>query len=191
MNNYKGYLRGVNPNYTRKVLQDDDDRYFAYESSTGRFVNNIGQEVKTAKEAIASNEKIDAEYTKAFPPQKMVGAEPVRSMSATEKYDTYFNKKSPKYYANRKGVAVNALDNIRKKPNRARPTTSYAAIKKSEPIINFNSGIDELIKHREEMEKIHAEADLAKRKFNHKMQKRIDADDDKGLSGLMGGGFDA
>ena len=191
MNNYKGYLRGVNPNYTRKVLQDDDDRYFAYESSTGRFVNNIGQEVKTAKEAIASNEKIDAEYTKAFPPQKMVGAEPVRSMSATEKYDTYFNKKSPKYYANRKGTAETALDNIRKKPNRARPTTSYAAIKKSEPIINFNSGIDELIKHREEMEKIHAEADLAKRKFNHKMQKRIDADDDKGLSGLMGGGFDA
>ena len=191
MNNYKGYLRGVNPNYTRKVLQDDDDRYFAYESSTGRFVNNIGQEVKTAKEAIASNEKIDAEYTKAFPPQKMVGAEPVRSMAATEKYDTYFNKKSPKYYANRKGTAETALDNIRKKPNRARPTTSYAAIKKSEPIINFNSGIDELIKHREEMEKIHAEADLAKRKFNHKMQKRIDADDDKGLSGLMGGGFDA
>ena len=191
MNNYKGYLRGVNQNYTRKVLQDDDDRYFAYESSTGRFVNNIGQEVKTAKEAIASNEKIDAEYTKAFPPQKMVGAEPVRSMSATEKYDTYFNKKSPKYYANRKGTAETALDNIRKKPNRARPTTSYAAIKKSEPLINFNSGIDELIKLREEMEKIHAEADLAKRKFNHKMQKRIDADDDKGLSGLMGGGFDA
>ena len=193
MNNYKGYLRGVNPNYTRKVLQDDDDRYFAYESSTGRFVNNIGQEVKTAKEAIASNEKIDAEYTKAFPPQKMVGAEPVRSMSATEKYDTYFNKKSPKYYANRKGVAVTALDNIRKKPNRARPTTSYAAIKKSEPspIINFNSGIDELIKHRKKMESIHAETVLAERKFNHRMQKRIDADDDKGLSGLMGGGFDA
>ena len=193
MNNYKGYLRGVNPNYTRKVLQDDDDRYFAYESSTGRFVNNIGQEVKTAKEAIASNEKIDAEYTKAFPPQKMVGAEPVRSMSATEKYDTYFNKKSPKYYANRKGLAVTALDNIRKKPNRARPTTSYAAIKKSEPspIINFNSGIDELIKHRKKMESIHAETVLAERKFNHRMQKRIDADDDKGLSGLMGGGFDA
>ena len=193
MNNYKGYLRGVNPNYTRKVLQDDDDRYFAYESSTGRFVNNIVQEVKTAKEAIASNEKIDAEYTKAFPPQKMVGAEPVRSMSATEKYDTYFNKKSPKYYANRKGVAVTALDNIRKKPNRARPTTSYAAIKKSEPspIINFNSGIDELIKHRKKMESIHAETVLAERKFNHRMQKRIDADDDKGLSGLMGGGFDA
>ena len=191
MNNYKGYLRGVNPNYTRKVLQDDDDRYFAYEGSTGRFVNSLGQEVKTAKEAIAYNDKIDAEYKQAFPPQKMVGAEPVRSMSATEKYDTYFNKKSPKYYANRKGTAETALDNIRKKPNRARPTTSYAAIKKSEPIINFNSGIDELIKHREEMEKIHAEADLAKRKFNHKMQKRIDADDDKGLSGLMGGGFDA
>ena len=39
MSNYKGYLPGVNPNYTRKVLQDDDDRYYAYESSTGTFVN--------------------------------------------------------------------------------------------------------------------------------------------------------
>ena len=191
MNNYKGYLPGVNPNYTRKVLQDDDDRYFAYEGSTGRFVNNLGQEVKTAKEAIASNDKIDAEYKQAFPPQKMVGAKPVRSMSATEKYDTYFNKKSPKYYANRKGPAETALDNIRKKPNRARPSTSYEAIKKSEPIINFNSGIDELIKHREDMDKMRAETALAEKKYKHKMQKRIDADDDKGLSGLMGGGIDA
>jgi len=191
MNNYKGYLPGVNPNYTRKVLQDDDDRYFAYEGSTGRFVNNVGQEVKTAKEAIAYNDKIDAEYKQAFPPQKMVGAKPARSMSATEKYDTYFNKKSPKYYANRKGPAETALDNIRKKPNRARPSTSYEAIKKSEPIINFNSGIDELIKHREDMDKMRAETALAEKKYKHKMQKRIDADDDKGLSGLMGGGFDA
>ena len=191
MSKYKGYLTGINPNYTRKVLQEEDPRYFAYESTTGTFVNGKDQELKTAKEAIAFNEKLDAEFKAAFPPQKAVGAKPVRSMSATEEYDTYFNKKSPKYYANRKGTAETALDNIRKKPNRARPTTSYAAIKKSEPIINFNSGIDELIKHREEMEKIHAEADLAKRKFNHKMQKRIDADDDKGLSGLMGGGFDA
>ncbi len=191
MNNYKGYLPGVNPNYTRKVLQDDDDRYFAYEGSTGRFVNNVGQEVKTAKEAIAYNDKIDAEYKQAFPPQKSVAAKPVRSMSATEKYDTYFNKKSPKYYANRKGPAETALDNIRKKPNRARPSTSYEAIKKSEPIINFNSGIDELIKHREDMDKMRAETALAEKKYKHKMQKRIDADDDKGLSGLMGGGFDA
>ena len=191
MNNYKGYLPGVNPNYTRKVLQDDDDRYFAYEGSTGRFVNNLGQEVKTAKEAIAYNDKIDAEYKQAFPPQKSVAAKPVRSMSATEKYDTYFNKKSPKYYANRKGPAETALDNIRKKPSRARPSTSYEAIKKSEPIINFNSGIDELIKHREDMDKMRAETALAEKKYKHKMQKRIDADDDKGLSGLMGGGFDA
>ena len=191
MNNYKGYLPGVNPNYTRKVLQDDDDRYFAYEGSTGRFVNNLGQEVKTAKEAIAYNDKIDAEYKQAFPPQKSVAAKPVRSMSATEKYDTYFNKKSPKYYANRKGPAETALDNIRKKPNRARPSTSYEAIKKSEPIVNFNSGIDELIKHREDMDKMRAETALAEKKYKHKMQKRIDADDDKGLSGLMGGGFDA
>ena len=48
MSNYKGYLPGMNPNRTRKIFQDDDDRYYAYESSTGTFVNNLGQEVKTA-----------------------------------------------------------------------------------------------------------------------------------------------
>ena len=58
MSNYKGYLPGMNPNRTRKIFQDDDDRYYAYESSTGRFVNNLGQEVKTAKEAIAFNDKL-------------------------------------------------------------------------------------------------------------------------------------
>ena len=79
MSNYKGYLPGMNPNRTRKIFQDDDDRYYAYESSTGRFVNNLGQEVKTAKEAIAFNDKLDAEYKQMFPPQKSVGAKPFRA----------------------------------------------------------------------------------------------------------------
>ena len=66
MSNYKGYLPGMNPNRTRKIFQDDDDRYYAYESSTGTFVNNLGQEVKTAKEAIAFNDKLDAEYKRCI-----------------------------------------------------------------------------------------------------------------------------
>ena len=78
-NNYKGYLPEMNPNRTRKIFQDDDDRYYAYESSTGTFVNNLGQEVKTAKEAIAFNDKLDAEYKQMFPPQKSVGAKPFRA----------------------------------------------------------------------------------------------------------------
>ena len=41
MSNYKGYLPGMNPNRTRKILSDDDDRYYAFESSTGTFVNNL------------------------------------------------------------------------------------------------------------------------------------------------------
>ena len=78
MNRYKGYLTGINPNYTRKVLQEEDPRYFAYESTTGTFVNGKDQEVKTMKEAVAANDKIDAEYKAAFPPQKSIGAKPVR-----------------------------------------------------------------------------------------------------------------
>ena len=77
MSNYKGYLPGINPNYTKKILQDDDDRYFALDS--GRFVNGLGQEVKTMKEAVAANDKIDAEYNKAWPPQKAINAKPVRA----------------------------------------------------------------------------------------------------------------
>ena len=78
MSNYKGYLPGVNPNYTKKVLQDDDDRYFAIDS--GRFVNGLGVEVKTMAEAVAANDKIDAEYNKACPPQKAINAKPVRAI---------------------------------------------------------------------------------------------------------------
>ncbi len=80
MSNYKGYLPGVNPNYTKKVLQDDDDRYFAMDS--GRFVNGLGVEVKTMAEAVAANDKIDAEYNKAWPPQKAINAKPVRAIKS-------------------------------------------------------------------------------------------------------------
>ncbi len=167
MNNYKGYLRGVNPNNTRKLLMDEQS--FAYEASTGTFVNGIGEEVKTMKEAIAKNEKLDAELKNLFPPQKAVGATPVS-----------------------RNVIHKQIAKVQKpmRPNRARPTTSYAAIKKSEPIINTNSAIDELIRHREEMIKIEKESARAREEFNRKMQTRKVNDDDKGLSGLMGGGFD-
>ena len=73
---YKGYLNGVNPNYTRKVLQDDDPRYFSID--TGRFVNGKGEELKTMAEAVKVNDKIDKEYKEAWPPQKAIGAKPVR-----------------------------------------------------------------------------------------------------------------
>ena len=76
MNKYKGYLNGVNPNYTRKVLQDDDPRYFTMDS--GRFVNGKDEELKTMAEAIKVNDKIDEEYKTAWPPQKAIGAKPFR-----------------------------------------------------------------------------------------------------------------
>ena len=76
MNKYKGYLNGVNPNFTRKVLQDDDPRYFTMDS--GRFVNGKDEELKTMAEAIKVNDKIDEEYKTAFPPQKAIGAKPFR-----------------------------------------------------------------------------------------------------------------
>ena len=94
MSNYKGYLPGMNPNRTRKIFQDDDDRYYAYESSTGTFVNNLGQEVKTAKEAIAINDKLDAEYKKAYPPQKAVGAKPVRKKGRASPVKSYIALKT-------------------------------------------------------------------------------------------------
>ena len=76
MNSYKGYLNGVNPNFTRKVLQDDDPRYFTMDS--GRFVNGKDEELKTMAEAIKVNDQRDEEYKKAWPPQKAIGAKPVR-----------------------------------------------------------------------------------------------------------------
>ena len=94
MNKYKGYLNGVNPNYTRKVLQDDDPRYFSID--TGRFVSGDGKEVKTMAEAIAVNDKIDLEYKTAFPPQKAIGAKPIRAAKKQPKetlFQDMFDKK--------------------------------------------------------------------------------------------------
>ena len=80
-NKYKGYLNGVNPNYTRKVLQDDDPRYFSID--TGRFVNGKGEELKTMAEAVKVNDKIDKEYKEAWPPQKAIGAKPAAANRRT------------------------------------------------------------------------------------------------------------
>lgn len=82
-NKYAGYLLGVNPNYTRKVLQDDDPRYFSMDN--GYFVNNKGEEVKTLAEAVEINDKIDKEYKEAFPPQRAIGSKPVRQSKPVNK----------------------------------------------------------------------------------------------------------
>ena len=77
MNKYKDYLNGVNPNFTRKTLQDDDSRYYTMDS--GRFVNGEGKELKTMAEAIKVNDQIDEEYNTAWSPQKAIGAKPFRT----------------------------------------------------------------------------------------------------------------
>ena len=163
MSNYKGYLPGMNPNRTRKILSDDDDRYYAFESATGTFVNNLGQEVKTAKEAIAINDKIDAEYKKAYPPQKAVGAKPFRAkrMTPTQSYQQI--KKIDK--------AENKLGNV---------NTLGAGV-----FYDFNSPIDKLIQQRKELEKSRLESIEAEKRFRRAMQK---SDDDKGqgLARIMG-----
>ena len=94
MSRYKGYLTGVNPNYVRKLVQDEDPRYFAYESTTGTFVNGRGEEVKSMKEAVAINDKIDAELKLAFPPQKAVGAKPVRKKGRASPVKSYIALKT-------------------------------------------------------------------------------------------------
>ena len=162
MSNYKGYLPGMNPNRTRKIFQDDDDRYYAYESSTGRFVNNLGQEVKTAKEAIAFNDKLDAEYKQMFPPQKSVGAKPFRAkpqrMTPTKSFQQI--KKSEKQLGN-----VNTLG---------------AGV-----FYDFNSPVDKLLAQRREMEKSRAESIEAEKRFKQSMR-TADEDKGKGLPGILG-----
>lgn len=163
MSNYKGYLPGMNPNRTRKIFQDDDDRYYAYESSTGTFVNNLGQEVKTAKEAIAINDKLDAEYKKAYPPQKAVGAKPFRAkrMTPTQSYQQI--KKIDK--------AENKLGNV---------NTLGAGV-----FYDFNSPVDKLLAQRKEMEKSRAESIEAEKRFRQSMR-TADEDKGKGLPGILG-----
>ena len=125
-----------------------------HESSTGRFVNNLGQEVKTAKEAIAFNDKLDAEYKQMFPPQKSVGAKPFRAkpqrMTPTKSFQQI--KKSEKQLSN-----VNTLG---------------AGV-----FYDFNSPVDKLLAQRKEMEKSRAESIEAEKRFRRAMQK---SDDDKG-----------
>ena len=163
MSNYKGYLPGMNPNRTRKIFQDDDDRYYAYESSTGTFVNNLGQEVKTAKEAIAINDKIDAEYKKAYPPQKAVGAKPFRAkrMTPTQSYQQI--KKIDK--------AENKLGNV---------NTLGAGV-----FYDLESPIDKLLRQRKEMEKSRLESIEAEKRFRQSMR-TADEDKGKGLPGILG-----
>ena len=57
MSNYKGYLPGMNPNRTRKILSDDDDRYYAFESATGTFVNNQVKKLRLQKKQSQSMTK--------------------------------------------------------------------------------------------------------------------------------------
>ena len=163
MSNYKGYLPGMNPNRTRKIFQDDDDRYYAYESSTGTFVNNLGQEVKTAKEAIAINDKLDAEYKKAYPPQKAVGAKPFRAkrMTPTQSYQQI--KKIEK--------AENKLGNV---------NTLGSGV-----FYDLESPIDKLLRQRKEMEKSRLESIEAEKRFRQSMR-TADEDKGKGLPGILG-----
>ena len=137
MSNYKGYLPGVNPNYTKKVLQDDDDRYFAMDS--GRFVNGLGVEVKTMAEAVAANDKIDAEYNKAWPPQKAINAKPVRAIKSVPGINSK-PKKDAAGYA-KPGPFESTLNKIidyapnkiaRPKQKRITPSNSYQILKKQE-----------------------------------------------------------
>ena len=163
MSNYKGYLPGMNPNRTRKIFQDDDDRYYAYESSTGTFVNNLGQEVKTAKEAIAINDKLDAEYKKAYPPQKAVGAKPFRAkrMTPTQSYQQI--KKIDK--------AENKLGNV---------NTLGSGV-----FYDLESPIDKLLRQRKEMEKSRLESNEAEKRFRQSMR-TANEDKGSGLPGILG-----
>ena len=163
MSNYKGYLPGMNPNRTRKILSDDDDRYYAFESATGTFVNNLGQEVKTAKEAIAINDKIDAEYKKAYPPQKAVGAKPFRAkrMTPTQSYQQI--KKIEK--------AENKLGNL---------NTLGSGV-----FYDLESPIDKLLRQRKEMEKSRLESIEAEKRFRQSMR-TTNEDKGSGLPGILG-----
>jgi hypothetical protein len=82
MNKYEGYLTGVNPNQLRKLI--GEEKFYAYESATGTFVNGQGGEVKTMAEAIKKNEETEKELKKAWPPQKAVGARNIISSTKTE-----------------------------------------------------------------------------------------------------------
>ena len=143
MSRYKGYLTGVNPNYVRKLVQDEDPRYFAYESATGTFVNGRGEEVKSMKEAVAINDKIDAELKLAFPPQKAVGAKPFRAkrMTPTQSYQQ-----------------IKKIDNAEKKLGNVNTLGSGV-------FYDLESPIDKLLRQRKEMEKSRLESIEAEKRL--------------------------
>jgi len=97
MNKYDGYLTGVNPNHLRKIV--GEEKFYAYESATGTFVNGQGGEVKTMAEAIKKNEETEKLLKAAWPPQKAIGAANVK-MTNAERRKNLYNKKYglPKQY---------------------------------------------------------------------------------------------
>ena len=169
MSNYKGYLKGINPNNTRKLIMDEQS--FAYEPATGTFVNGIGEEVKTMKEAIAKNEKLDTELKGLFPPQKAVGAKPV-SRHVIHKQ-------------------------IASKQKRMTPSKSFQQIKNTEKklgnvntigsdvFFNLKKPVDEYLQMRKELDRSSEESKAAEKRFKQ-LQFKFDEDKGKGLAGILG-----
>ena len=200
MSNYKGYLPGVNPNYTKKVLQDDDDRYFAMDS--GRFVNGLGVEVKTMAEAVAANDKIDAEYNKAWPPQKAINAKPVRAIKSVPGINSK-PKKDAAGYA-KPGPFESTVNKIidyapnkiaRPKQKRITPSNSYQILKKQEAetarrsgidaTVFFNTPVDTFLAERAAMKRSIEESKKAEQEYKRKVATVPDEDLSKGLAGIM------
>ena len=201
MSNYKGYLPGVNPNYTKKVLQDDDDRYFAIDS--GRFVNGLGVEVKTMAEAVAANDKIDAEYNKAWPPQKAINAKPVRAIKSLPGINSKPKKDAAGYAV--PGSFESTLNKIidyapnkiaRPKQKRITPSNSYQILKKQEAAetprrsgidatVFFNTPVDTFLAERAAMKRSIEESKIAEQEYKMKVAKVQDEDLGKGLARLL------
>jgi hypothetical protein len=200
MSNYKGYLPGINPNYTKKILQDDDDRYFALDS--GRFVNGLGQEVKTMKEAVAANDKIDAEYNKAWPPQKAINAKPVRAIKSVPGINKKPKKDSEGYA--KPGPFESTLNKIidyapnkvaRPKQKRITPSNSYQILKKQEAetpnrsidaSLFFNTPVDTFLAERDALKISIEESKKQEQDYRKKVAKRNDDDFNKGLGSIVG-----
>ena len=92
MNKYDGYLTGVNPNRLRKIV--GEEKFYAYESATGTFVNGQGGEVKTMAEAVKKNDETERELKEAWPPQKAIGAKNVSLTEVEKKIATMGDRKS-------------------------------------------------------------------------------------------------
>jgi len=197
MSNYKGYLPGINPNYTKKILQDDDDRYFAMDS--GRFVNGLGQEVKTMAEAVAANDKIDAEYNKAWPPQKAVGAKPIRAVPVINKKpvkDVNGYAKAGPFESTLNKIIDYAPNKIaRPKQKRITPSNSYQILKKQEAetpnrsidaSVFFNTPVDTFLAERDALKRSIEQSKKEEQDYKRKVAKRNDDDFNKGLGSIAG-----